>query len=295
MINHSIYDLDTVVITLDPTCETRAVRTFERMMSLGFKNIQFLQGIRGKDLFDEDVKRLLSLRAYFEFKNGRCVHEGISGLGSIGCYLSHMSAWKRCVEAGRPLVVVEDDLITTKNAQTLLPKVYRDAVLHNYGLLRLGYSDVVYNNDSKQVSEYLTTHDHSRTGTMFYIITPAAAAIALNSALPIEMHVDWYLSRLSYRNSAEQGDTSPNTEFRQYCSIPNMYDILGSINVASDIGHNGLKCQKTLSWFAYGKNIVCERVDCRVFASVIILMVLLILILLPIPIPVNNTFKLNGV
>lgn len=241
----NIYNLKTIIITLDPNSINRAQKTMKNIRQLGFSHVDFFNGVKGSDLEDTEIHDLISVRSFFELYKGRCVHEGLSGKGSIGCYLSHVNAWKYCIDIGEPIVVVEDDFTPTEKAKELLPKIYEEAKKLDYGILRLGYFEMIEHEDKKQISKYLTT-DHSLVGTICYIITPKAALAALKSAFPMELQVDFYLSRLAYR-----GDVI------QFCSASNVYDI--SSGDKSTIGHNKLVCQKVKPWYKIAKDYLYDK------------------------------------
>lgn len=267
-----VYDLNSVIITLDPTSEKRAVKTLQEVEKLGFIHTEFLIGVRGKDLPEETVKDMLTARAYYELKKGRCVHEAISSLGAIGCTLSHVEAWKRCVASGKPLAVFEDDFVASENASEILSVTYEDAVEHDFGVLRLVHFEIFHDVDPKKVTENITTGIFSNAGTGFYIITPDAAEAALKSVFPIDIQVDFYLNRLAYRG-----------DFSQYFSTESLNDFMSLVTMSSEINHNTLKCQTTKTWISHvpmflknanqrlGKHMNCKFAYLFVFLLVLAL------------------------
>ena len=61
-------------------------------------------------------------------KNGRYVHEALSGVGSVGCYMAHYNLWKLCVEQNKEIAVFEDDFeLLDDNRIEIIQKSYREA------------------------------------------------------------------------------------------------------------------------------------------------------------------------
>ena len=51
----------------------------------------------------------LSPRSFYDFDKIRDDHRNINTIGGIGCYLSHVNAWKHVVNLDRPELILEDD------------------------------------------------------------------------------------------------------------------------------------------------------------------------------------------
>ena len=49
-------------------------------------------------------------------------HDHISNTGEIGCYLSHVELWKKCVELNEPIAVIEDDMKFTEKIRKAVKK-----------------------------------------------------------------------------------------------------------------------------------------------------------------------------
>lgn len=69
-----------------------------------------LPGVIGADVPAETI----SLRVRSELAHGREVHEGVGTLGALGCYASHLKAWRAVIDSGvsRALVFEEDAILT---------------------------------------------------------------------------------------------------------------------------------------------------------------------------------------
>jgi glycosyl transferase family 25 len=193
------FQIPAFCITLDPKSTKRALPTLEQIKSIGFEKAEFFPGVdlRKKKLID--VKDLVSTRAYEELSEGRYTHEGLSGLGSVGCYLAHLGLWKKCVELDTPIAIFEDDLFFTPDAKEKIQKAYTSAVENNYDILRIIYRVPSYFSYEKTPEKISSTLSRTNRGvsTEAYIITPKAALLAVKYAMPMEMHCDHYLDLLS--------------------------------------------------------------------------------------------------
>lgn len=214
-------------ITLDPNNKKRAVPTLENIRKLGFTNVQFSPGVRGGTLGPLYIKSILSPRAFVELQDGRYVHEALSGLGSVGCYLAHIKLWKQCVDKNTPIAIFEDDLVITEEAPSQILHLLGTVDLQNSDVIRLVHVGI---HNLPEELEPLSEHIAKVKRTMClaaYIITPKAAKTLLSTAFPIDMHVDHYIdSACRYHNLNHIALTK---------------SIHKPFVAESDIGHNSLK------------------------------------------------------
>lgn len=119
--------------------------------------------------------------------------------GEIGCFLSHIQAWKLCVEHNRTTLVFEDDFRLTKNIEQII----RDLIdiSDQWNLVRLSG---IYETPH-EVLMYRRGYDLVRNlgepcGTAAYMIQPEAAEILLKNATHIYEPVDHYLEHY-YKHS----------------------------------------------------------------------------------------------
>lgn len=192
-------NIDAVIITLDPTNKDRYLRAKEVILGLGFRTVKPLKAVDGRKLPDEALRNIMSLRAYNEMKYGRLVHEAISAPGAIGCALSHIKAWEIAQNSDRPLAVFEDDFdtgLSRDKCQEVIQGALEDAQKHDFDILRLGHSvndECRLNIPDREVTSRIKIIPRLQGG-IAYIITPRGASRLLSRALPIEMHVDYYMS-----------------------------------------------------------------------------------------------------
>jgi len=199
----NINDIEVLCITLDPSSKERAQRTKNHVLNLGFdpSKFNFLIGIDGRKMSDEDIKNYVTPRAYMELKHGRYVHEALSTKGSVGCYLSHLKALEECVKSGNVTAIFEDDFLSHPVGKRNLQIVLKEAMDNNFDILRLTSNNYMYN---KQIPsdklKYLDRVD-SIQGLAGYIVTPKAASIILQDALKMDVHIDHFLNMVSeYKN-----------------------------------------------------------------------------------------------
>ena len=87
-----------------------------RLRAAGFRNVQRLEAVDGRNLTWNEVRGVLSDRALATLGKAPRPHrtedlKDIRTLGAVGCYLSHLQAWQAVVELGLPrALVLEDDV-----------------------------------------------------------------------------------------------------------------------------------------------------------------------------------------
>lgn len=188
--------IQAVCITLNPKDPERAQRALSEIKKLGFGDVGFFDGVDGRKLSDEKLKSLLTPRAYFELKNGRYVHEALSGVGSVGCYLAHTNAWRKCLESGEPLAIFEDDFVAKPGTRELMNKALREARVLKFDVLRFqhrGNTDYREKTQDVEGSDVLMKVLHAE-GLCAYIMTPRAARALLEQAFPLDAQVDHYVN-----------------------------------------------------------------------------------------------------
>ncbi len=208
-----IGNIEAVCITLDPQNPDRAQRALSEIRKLGFKHSSFFEGVRGAKFSDDELKRLMTPRAYFELRNGRYVHEAFSGVGSVGCYLAHINAWKKCASSGEPLAIFEDDYVAKEGSKEIIEKALKESKIRGFDILRLQHrrnpdygENVEQIRGSKNIIRIIRTE-----GTCAYIITPRAAQILLMNAFPLDVQVDHYLDMGCFYNNLENYATTIDT------------------------------------------------------------------------------------
>lgn len=230
--------LNCLCITLDPTNESRALRAKREAESLGLK-CTFVEGVDVRKESLESLRRYLTVRSYYELKNGRYVHEALSSKGAIGCYLAHMKCWEACASSNTETVIVEDDFRCTDSAKNIFPQAYTDAKKLNYDILRLSVRHFPEVPDSviQPVPGTCLYIPYFCMATTIYVITPICAKKFLEHCMPMETHVDFFVNFAC--------DT---LQLKHYCSENIFKD---GEDIKSLIKHNHLKKYHNNMVFVY--------------------------------------------
>jgi GR25 family glycosyltransferase involved in LPS biosynthesis len=150
--------------------------------------------------------------------------------GERGCSLSHIRAWRRCLEqcgsTGRPLLVLEDDAAPTseftERLSCALASVPADA-----NVMYLGYSQAA--DWRRRVSPEIVEAEYVWT-TVGYIVWPAGARLLL-ARLPIDQPVDNWMAGLC-----------ASGYLKSYCMTPKIVHQADAWNVNSDVSHSDEIC-----------------------------------------------------
>lgn len=117
--------------------------------------------------------------------------------GQLGCYGSHFNIWRKCFEAQRPFIVLEDDV-------TIDPILFKEFLGNvpdlpaEVGFIRL------FESEKKAAKKQVYSQHHNfellryidgPMSTMGYYLTPIAAKKFLDCADPVFLNVDIYMDR----------------------------------------------------------------------------------------------------
>ncbi len=166
---------------------------YTELTNHGFKQIERVEAVDGKLLTKQDLNQVSLLSKHILNTNSRCLHEQLSSVGSIGCYLSHVNCWKEIVKRNLPnafifeddAVFIQDTFKTFNNCMINLPK--------DIDVFSFGYS---INRDSLVWTNGLYAKHDLFFGTQGYYITNEGAQKLLKYAFPIELQVDSYIALL---------------------------------------------------------------------------------------------------
>lgn len=193
-------EITSVVISLRRQGDKLA-RFYERFEAAGFDR-RTIAWLEGYDAEKEKDRPPMTLRQIDDFGQDRYDHRFFNRPGGYGCYMSHIQAWKWCVESGRPLFVYEDDANfpygkkTKEFFETRLSKHF--AGRENL-LFLIGYHEIPGRKALGDIPRELPANEPILSvkgifhGTHLYYVTPVAAKILLSNAFPIEMQVDSYM------------------------------------------------------------------------------------------------------
>ncbi|MCA9750228.1 MAG: glycosyltransferase family 25 protein [Romboutsia sp.] len=253
----NVHDIDAVCITLDRNNPNRAQESIKSIKKLGFRNADFIDGVRGKNLSDNDIKSVCSIRTYYELKHGRYLHEAHENDGTIGCYLAHLNAWKLCLEKQEPLAIFEDDFKIIDDAN--ITEEFEDAIKYNYDIFRIVYKDYPeYGKEIEPLTDKIVRVKKALSG-MAYVITPRCAEILVYYALPMEIQLDSYIDFIVFY--ANLNCYGPVKKIEKYSLLGN----------GSTIGHTLPKTYDSVVSPKFGKYLVLILL----FATFVIISILL--------------------
>jgi GR25 family glycosyltransferase involved in LPS biosynthesis len=129
-------------------------------------------------------------------------HEELDSAGGIGCYLSHTSVWKKVVERPEPYAIVfEDDAIIPEGFTEDFQLAMKDATLLPqapdvwfFSIPSPWYFEYKGKPNPKDVKKYTLGPWITNTCSAFtgYLVSKKGAEKLLETAFPIDMHVDLY-------------------------------------------------------------------------------------------------------
>ena len=152
-----------------------------------------VRGMNGKAIRNYQKDKRISLRTRFNiFRNYRRSHYEIATLGAVGASLSHIDVWKRFVASGEPLCLVfEDDARITPDMIHEVHRIWKD-LPESWGIWLLGYYEPTMVKEPMAAEPWNSVY--SFTAAHAYILKRDAALKLLDDVLPIEMHIDHYMS-----------------------------------------------------------------------------------------------------
>lgn len=158
---------------------------------LVFENLERFSAIDAKTLDDQYINSIIDISARKGAFGKREYHEELNGKGSVGCYLSHITLWRRCLDLGQPILIMEDDINFVENFMDKLRKI--SDFLPKKGLTLFNYQ---FNTNPDKENEYIFKVKHF-FGLGFYTITPDFVKKIMDFLFPIKYQIDSVLSFLA--------------------------------------------------------------------------------------------------
>jgi glycosyl transferase family 25 len=116
--------------------------------------------------------------------------------GEIGCYLSHMKAWEKCVEQDKTTLVLEDDFVINGDLSDVFESLTQ--IDQKWSLVRLAaLYDVEHRVVDRNEGIELVENRGDPVGAAAYVIKPSAAAQLMKCSSAIYEPVDHYLEHYS--------------------------------------------------------------------------------------------------
>ncbi len=179
---------DIIVISLKRATERRqSIETQFAELNLSFSFFDAVDGKLGHELF-----------SHYDGEKAKRIGEIPLTPGHLGCYASHFLVWQRCLDSGRPMIVLEDDAMVfpepfsgfVRQALNLPPEL--ECVRLFASKSRNRENIVVFEKDGLSIAKFLRGHK-SATG---YYLTPAAARKFLKYgerwAEPVDIEMDQF-------------------------------------------------------------------------------------------------------
>ncbi len=137
----------------------------------------------------------LGISRYSEAAALRDFHRPLSG-GEIGCFASHYLLWERCIEARKPFVIMEDDVVVDDGFVRTLEIV--SELISTFPLVRLGLTAEAAGSGVVLPLPHgfeLVSLASGTFGTQCYILSDVAAKALVDHAAVWSLPVDIYFDR----------------------------------------------------------------------------------------------------
>ncbi len=165
-------------------------------LGLGFEFFDGIDAGRGEHRGISRYTEAAALRNY---------HRPLSG-GEIGCFASHYLLWQRCIEARKPLVIMEDDAVLDEGFVRTLETA--SELISTFPLVRLGLSWEAAGSEVVLPLPHgfeLVSLAPGTYGTQCYILSEVAATALVDHAAVWSLPVDIYFDRPQIHGLASYG------------------------------------------------------------------------------------------
>ena len=187
----NLFKIPSYFINMDERTD-RLKRFMGQQITKYMPKLRRIRAVNGKAIKNYQKDPRISLRTRFNiYRNYRRSHHEIATLGAVGASLSHFDVWKRFVASGDPLCLVfEDDARLTTDAIHEAHRLW-PTMPESWGIWLLGYYEpnLIKESLGKEWNKI-----YNFTAAHAYLLKREAAIKLLEDALPVEMHVDHYMS-----------------------------------------------------------------------------------------------------
>jgi hypothetical protein len=190
-----------LVIALESKMSTRGLLSRQVMLEMDcVDQVEMLKATTPADFNLSDVAHPHVFATLMHWFNRVTVRD-MNDPRQVACAVSHIRAWKRCVDSNMPLLIAEDDLHEHRHQllenQVALRQVPNDAhvvsILNSTGDFVRGFVQNAF-----QPPTELTMVCQEFSGLQCYLLRPDGARMLLQHALPVTMHIDRYVSDCTY-------------------------------------------------------------------------------------------------
>ena len=187
-----IEDIPAYMVCLDRLAKVRCDPAFDEYKKI-FPKLERMSAVDAKNLDLETAEYINPISKTHIRNKIETAHDNITSLGQVGCYLSHVDMWKKCLEHNTPIIVIEDDVSKFNENQVLeLTKAYQ-SIPENADFASLLYINTLTTSGKDKKGDWGKIQPREFRGTQLYYITPKAASILLKYAFPISAQVDGYM------------------------------------------------------------------------------------------------------
>lgn len=184
---------DIYVINLDRNKERWANMSSQFQLQ-GITNVKRFSGYDGKKLMENPEVALVHPNALLAAKRGYRISHDEHNFGSIGCYLSHVGAWKQIAESEHKFgVIFEDDITIKEDFEANFTNLLNNAPM-KWDMIVFGPNHLVENPRKVKKHGKFTFVKGKFILFNSYVITKECCQKLLQYAFPVRIQVDWWIS-----------------------------------------------------------------------------------------------------
>lgn len=190
----NIFNVPAYVINMKER-EDRWRRFMDQPVMASMKKMKRSIAVNGQKLDALNDSRISVRTRLNIFRNYRRSHYEIATLGAVGCSLTHINAWKKFLATDSKMCLVfEDDAIVTESELNHISELI-PTLPAKWGMWLLGCyrPNLIFEHTEKRPWNRVRAF----TASHAYLITRDTAQKFLDDALPVETHIDHYMSSIS--------------------------------------------------------------------------------------------------
>jgi len=193
--------MDVFVISLERSQDRKT--TFDKFNSKFINNYTFHKAVDGNTIRILDLDHSIIKKGSKNYSNG-----------AVGCALSHLQLWEKCIELNKPIVIMEDDVIVSRDYNKHMNNLMNNLAPKNWDIIQLNYNfdsvltynNTVYETCSSIFSKHKITQDdisnfvnskinttiarlHFCFGTSAYVLSPSGAVKLKKLCFPLDNRI----------------------------------------------------------------------------------------------------------
>ena len=170
----------------------RLLETTTILNDTNYKNVQRFNAIKLTDI--EEIRKYVKPEAMQPIINNKRKDHHELSKGAVGCYLSHLEIYKMLRDSSDDYYCIfEDDVKTSMDVSELTDKI--KGVPDDWDIILIHS----YYNDREPINDEIAK---TKTFVLFhsYIIRRKNINTIIDTALPMDKQLDWYISSLAQQN-----------------------------------------------------------------------------------------------